>query len=194
MFVPDCFLTVTSKFLQERRSATSVLHSNVLKTNVNVLIGCIGDSKFRFSSHALYNAVTYIGRRLLSFIASHLDEFAQELEPVTMLGLYSSHQPSLFSPAGNVINLNTDGITFSQKSDDDPNRLVESINSFCRQLTGTDLLHMNVAFRGRIVVESAGGTHHRGNRPRLWKGPKLNDKKITALEQCVETNSISGLK
>lgn len=97
------------------------------KLIMNTLCGCIGSEFFEYNNTDLYNANTYLGRRIISFTASIIDRLGQH-NVDAVADLFFAYNVPVGAHSDRVINIDTDGMCVRVVNESMAKELVKNIN------------------------------------------------------------------
>lgn len=180
------------KILNERRATNKPVWNRLLKVNSNAMLGCLAEESFKYSSHALYSAITFLGRKIIKFLACNIHLFEIDVDVMALRGLFNGFNCESTLLSNNIINVNTDGFTFTNPINVDGT--IININRFFESLLGNDYIRISASFKDATVVDYKKSIfYYRGSKKKTWHGPKMNESLGLTLDVCVETKSISNL-
>lgn len=97
------------------------------KLIMNTLCGCIGSEFFEYKNIDLYNANTYLGRRIISFTASIIDRLGQD-NVDAVADLFFAYNVPVGAHSDRVITIDTDGMCVKVVNESMAKELVKNIN------------------------------------------------------------------
>lgn len=136
------------KLCRDYLDALGLNHLN--KVFINSMFGYFGQSKYMYASSVLYNVITYLGRRIVSFVANNVDAIlSDDHEQRANLNFEKNVSNNISSRR--VIYIDTDGL-FILATKDEGYFICEWINQYFEKYTSNNYINLKYMYRAQFMI------------------------------------------
>lgn len=134
------------KLCREYLDALELNHSN--KVFINSMFGYFGQTQYMYASSVLYNVISYLGRRIISFVAGNVDTIlSKDHEQRANLNFLNNVSNS----SKRVIYFDTDGL-FIQATEDEGYFICDWINQYFKKYTNNDYIKLKYIHKTQFMI------------------------------------------